>query len=188
MAEKIEEGSVEIIWHPALENDPDALVEELLAAVRRRNVKRLFIDGLEPFRDALVYPERGPLLFNALMNELRALGVTSLFSAELPDLFSARIFVPIDSVSAIIDNIIFLRYVELHSQLYRLISILKMRESDYDPAIREFKISSGGIEVASTFESAEAILTGVARPLPAVQPQHIPAGGATSITGEPFRS
>ncbi|HEY0093926.1 MAG TPA: circadian clock protein KaiC, partial [Archangium sp.] len=43
-------------------------------------------------------------------------------------------------------------------------SILKMRESDYVPALREFSISTQGIDVAETFESAEAILSGQARP------------------------
>jgi circadian clock protein KaiC len=50
--------------------------------------------------------------------------------------------------------------VELRSQLYRLISIMKMRESQYDSGIREFSISDEGIQVADTFESAENILTG----------------------------
>ncbi|HET8843319.1 MAG TPA: hypothetical protein VFN35_17785, partial [Ktedonobacteraceae bacterium] len=40
----------------------------------------------------------------------------------------------------------------------------KMRESDYDPAIREFRITDQGIDVAPTFASAQAILTGVALP------------------------
>ena len=56
-----------------------------------------------------------------------------------------------------------LRQVELRSQLFRLLSILKVRSSDYDSAIREFQISRRGIEVAATFESADDILTGVAR-------------------------
>ena len=47
---------------------------------------------------------------------------------------------------------------------YRLISIIKMRESGYDAAIREFRITDRGIDVAPTFTSAQAILTGVARP------------------------
>jgi len=51
----------------------------------------------------------------------------------------------------------------LHSQLYRLISIMKMREGEYDGAIREFRITDRGIAVEDTFASAEAILTGVAR-------------------------
>jgi circadian clock protein KaiC len=56
--------------------------------------------------------------------------------------------------------------VELRSQLYRMLSVLKMRESPNDPALRLFSITSKGIDVAETFESAEAILTGQARPLP----------------------
>ncbi len=65
---------------------------------------------------------------------------------------------------SLVENIIFLRYVELRSQLFRLISIMKVRESGHDPAIREFRITDGGIDVAATFDSAEAILTGIAHP------------------------
>ena len=39
-------------------------------------------------------------------------------------------------------------------------------ESRYDTSIREFRITDAGLEVASTFESAEAILTGHGRTLP----------------------
>jgi circadian clock protein KaiC len=53
---------------------------------------------------------------------------------------------------------------------------MKMRESGYDPAIREFRITDNGIEVASTFTSAEAILTGIARP--------VATGGAPSLMKE----
>ena len=60
-------------------------------------------------------------------------------------------------------TVILLRYVELRSQLYRLMSVLKMRESVYDTSIREFRITDRGCEVAASFESAEAILTGHAR-------------------------
>ena len=40
-----------------------------------------------------------------------------------------------------------------------------MRESGYDSAIREFRITDQGIDVAPTFNSAQAILTGMARPV-----------------------
>ncbi len=40
--------------------------------------------------------------------------------------------------------------------------MLKTRRSGHDHAIREFAITSHGIEIAATFESAEAILTGIA--------------------------
>jgi circadian clock protein KaiC len=162
----IEDGLIRIIRHPALEHQPDALAEELVDSARAIGARRVFIDGVEVFNDSLVYPERGSLFFTALTNELRELGATTLLAAELPDVFGPRVAFSVPRMASIVDNIIFLRYVQLRSQLYRLISILKMRESTYDPSIREFRINGSGIEVASTFESAEAILTGTARPLP----------------------
>ena len=73
---------------------------------------------------------------------------------------------PPSALSASIENAILLRYVELHSQLHRLLSILKTRESAHDTRIREFAITGRGLEVAATFESAEAVLTGIARLVP----------------------
>jgi circadian clock protein KaiC len=70
---------------------------------------------------------------------------------------------PIAGTSAIAENILFLRYVEWQTRLYRLISIIKVRESIYDPDIREFKITPHGVEIEATFESAEDILSGLAR-------------------------
>ena len=76
--------------------------------------------------------------------------------------------------------------MELESQLYRLISILKMRESDYDPAIREFRITDQGIDVAPTFASAQAILTGVALPSSREeQSKPFPAEAAEVQGGQP---
>lgn len=164
----VEQGTIEVLWQPPLEGVLDRLAERMLDAVQRKRVKRLFIDGINAFELAADYPVRIGSFFSALGNELRALDVTTLLSIELTDLFGPSVKLPFHGISATIENIIFLRYVELRSQLYRLISILKMRESAYDSTIREFKISSGGIEVASTFESAEAILTGLARPIAAV--------------------
>ena len=70
----------------------------------------------------------------------------------------APLDLPIPTLAATVENAILLRYVELRSQLHRLISIVKTRESDYDTSIREFQITASGLEVAPTFDSAEAVL------------------------------
>ena len=159
-------GLVELIRVAPLEHLLDALAERLLTAVRRRGVRRLFVDGLDGLLQAVPQPQRISRFFAALADELQARDVTTLLSVETRNLFGPTVEVPAGGVSELVDNIIFLRYVELRSQLYRLLSILKVRESEYDPALREFRITPHGIEVAATFESAEAILTGLARPLP----------------------
>jgi circadian clock protein KaiC len=125
----------------------------------------VFIDGLGGFVNATVYPERLSRFFAALTNELQVLGATTLITAETRYLFDPAVEVPIAGTSAIVEHIISLRNVELRSQRYRLVCIIKVRESGYDTALREFRITDQGIVVAETFESAEAILTGLARPI-----------------------
>lgn len=156
-------GTIEIIWQPPLEGNLDSLAERLLEAVRRGGVKRLFLDGLSGFEEA-GYPERIGRFLVALNNELRSLGVTSVLTVELLNVISESLNLPAEGVSSSSENIILVRFLELRSQLYRLISIVKMRESSYDSSVREFVITKSGIEVADTFGSAEAILTGAARP------------------------
>ena len=141
---------------------PTLLPADLIAAVRKRGVQRLFIDGLSGFRNALVYPARQQRFFGALFNELRALGVTTVLAEETRDLFGAEVNAPSELV-AMLDNVIFLRHVELRARLRRLVSVVKMREGISDPSLREFSIGKHGIEVSPTFDSAEAILTGIAR-------------------------
>ncbi len=156
-------GQLEALRQPPVEHHLDMLAEELLATIDRRQVRRLVLDGLTAFQEAAAYPERmGPFLA-ALFNALWARNVTTLATAETQGLFNAELDVPITNISAIVENIVFLRHVTLHAQLHRLISLLKMRESGHDSAVREFTITAQGIELAPTAASAEAILSGVAR-------------------------
>ena len=157
----IEQGHLEILWHPPTEDILDSLGNRLVEAVRRRRVSRLVIDGLLAFQEiAADRPHRIGRFLTALANELRVLNVTTFYTAETRNLIGAVIEGPTIGLSTIAENLILLRYVEMRSQLRRLISIVKMRDSDFDSSLREFRITSTGIQLAHTFDSAEAILSG----------------------------
>jgi circadian clock protein KaiC len=157
-------GQVELIWQPPLEHMLDSLAEQLLEKIRERKEprRRLFVDGIEGFRAASVYPDRMPRFLSAFCNQLRTEDVTALITEELA-LFRPEIELPNPELANVVETVILMRYVELRSQLYRLVSVMKMRESQYDTSIREFKITDSGLEVAASFESAESILSGLAR-------------------------
>jgi circadian clock protein KaiC len=176
---QIERGLLGIIWQPALENLLDELTERMLAAVRQRGARRLFVDGFNAFQESAIYPDRIGRYMSALTNELRARDVTTIFTFETPKLFGPTLDVPAAGISEIVDNLIYLRYFELRSQLYRMISVLEARDTAHDTAIREFAITDRGIDVAATFESAEAILTGIGRPS---EPDDRPAGKRSART------
>src|SRR5262249_25294553 len=94
VTEAVERGHVELLREPKRENVLDELAHRLLAAVRERKVKRLFIDGLGGFVESATSPQRVSRFFSCLTNELRALGATTIFTMEVPDIVGPVVRVP----------------------------------------------------------------------------------------------
>ena len=161
----VDAGLIRLDWQPPLEHLMDSLAEQLLEPLRvghQNERRRLFVDGAEGFRAAGVYPDRIPRFLSALTNQLRSMDVTTLITDEL-QLFQRDVILPTPELANVVETVLLLRYVEMRSQIHRLLSIMKMRESHYDTSLREFQIAPGGIDVADSFLSAESILSGLGR-------------------------
>jgi circadian clock protein KaiC len=160
----IEEGCVEVLWQPATEGVLDEACHRLVEAVRRRGVKRLFIDGLEGFERLATDRERLGHIFAAFSNEFRALGVNTVYTSEA-DLIGPVSGLPVSGlplqgVSCIAENIVVMRYVELRAHLHRVIAVLKARDSLTDSAFHRFTITDKGIAIETGSAGAERILAG----------------------------
>lgn len=160
IARHFETGLVQVLWDPPLELSADAWAWRLLEAVRRHRPRRVFIDAITQMQHLITSPERIPAFMQALTNELRALGTTVLFTSEIEAYADDRLAVPVSPPSAAMDNGVLLRHMELNSELRRLISVLKARQSTTDLTIRELLIGDRGIEVTGPFISASGLLTG----------------------------
>ncbi|HWX50233.1 MAG TPA: ATPase domain-containing protein [Roseomonas sp.] len=168
LAGAVGRGEIEILWQPQGENLQDALAHRLLDAIERRGVKRLFLDGLGGFMESSIEPGRLSRFFSVLGNELRARGVTTLYSMETRDVIGPGIEVPMGGISSLVENLIALRFVERHARSRRLLSLVKVRGSEFDPSLREFVIENGrGFSLAGTFDGGEDLLSGFARDRPA---------------------
>lgn len=163
----VRSGQLEMIWQPPVELVLDALAVKILAAIKRRGVHRLLIDGLVGFKESTVHPERINRFFAAFTNELRALEVTTVFTEEMRVLFGPEVETPVKGLSALVENHLFLRQLEWKGELRRVLAILKTRESGHDPSLRELIIGDAGIQLGGRFESTGAVLTDSG--LPAVQ-------------------
>lgn len=161
MRQAADDGTLRILWQAPLELLLDQMAYELLEGVRAHGTRRLFIDGVDGLINAAGRPERVTRFMTALTAELRAMGVTTLLTEELP-VFAQHIDSRNVQASTIIDNVVVLRYVEIESRVSRLVSVLKTHDSGYDPSIREFFIRSEGIEVGESFTRLEGTLTGTA--------------------------
>jgi circadian clock protein KaiC len=159
-------GALHMAWQPTTEGLLDGLGARLLDLVDRHGIKRVLIDSFGGMTRTSSNPARLTPFFSALMGELRARGVLVFATWEIRGLFGPDIDSPSPDLSSIVDNVVILRFVEHESELKRLLSILKVRDSDYDPALVEVVISAHGIELRKAFTNAQAVLSGSASTIP----------------------
>ncbi len=155
-------GVLDFHWQPMTENLLDKLGDRLLDAVARRNVKRLFIDGMGGFVRAAVHPARLVEFFAALTNELRARNVTTVASWEMHNLFGPTVSAPGHEISSMLDNLILVRQVEIRSEIKRVLSVLKVRDCAYQSLLYEIDIGRQGLQLGQPLEPASGVATGVA--------------------------
>ena len=163
LGDHVASGLVRVLWWPPLELSPDAWAWRLLAEVDEHRPRRLLVDAMGDVLRLLADPGRRASFLTALTNALRDRGVTLIYNQEIDELVSPELRVPVPGLSAAMDTAILLRAVELESRLRRLVSVLKVRQSAFDPTIREFAIGATGVEVGEPFR-ASSLLTGTARP------------------------
>ena len=158
----LEAGLVRVLWRAPLETSPDAWAWELLALAEEHRPRRLVVDALSDLNRLFVVPERQAAFAQALTNRLRALGITALFALELDTFAGPELAASVPGVSAAFDSGLLIRTGELRSRLVRLVSVLKMRQSGFDPTIRRCAIGERGIELGEAFGEAAGLLTGEA--------------------------
>ena len=158
--EGIDEGLARVMWHRPIEGVIDEIGDSLFDAVRTLNPARVVIDGMQGFERAADLPERLSDVYSAIAQELERRLVTTLYTTETRGLFESDIHVPINGLSAATQNIILLRHVEHRAAILRALAILKVRDDDYDPAMREIKITDGGIRLLDTFDEASNLMSG----------------------------
>jgi circadian clock protein KaiC len=147
----VEAGKIHLRWERPIEGVLDIIADRLIKQIRETGARRLAIDGLQSLFRTVDFPDRMRAVSAALSERLGGLGVTTLYTLENPELVGAAhgaIRPPIDDLSALSHNVIVLRAVERDGQFDRMLSIMKMRDSDYDPSIRELQITDRGLMLA----------------------------------------
>ncbi|MCO7596742.1 MULTISPECIES: ATPase domain-containing protein [Pseudomonas] len=158
------QGDLELCWQPTTEGLLDQVGARLLERVQALGAQRVVIDSLGAFSRLAVDPARLNAFFRALTGELRARDVSVLLTWEMRDIFGSEITAPAPDLSSIVDNLLLMRFVELDSQLRRMVSILKVRDSHHDPALHELCLGPQGITLRKAFEGASGVLSGTAVP------------------------
>ncbi|MET0218823.1 MAG: circadian clock protein KaiC [Hyphomicrobiaceae bacterium] len=105
--------------------------------------------SLKSFREFLI----------GLITHLKHRGVTALLTTSSSTLSAAESVTEIH-ISTMTDTIIILRYIEISSEMRRGLTVLKMRGSRHERAIREYTIDSTGMKIGAPFKNIHGILGG----------------------------
>jgi len=166
-------GRVRLMILPPYNLEADHVADLLCRDIEERGVRRLVIDSVAELCRGLPAAERQSDFLGALVTYLRGRDVTTYLTLDINTIVGPTLEFAGTPLSVVAENLIVLRFAEYRNQLHRLISVLKMRFSDYDRILREFTITEGrGIDLLGPAPAAAGLLTGIAHPLTEPQSPH----------------
>ena len=130
--------------------------------VQEIGAKRVLVDSLSHFERLSADPVRLRSIVYGFVNALKREGLTAVLTRESATLLGEAGGAD-DALAFLVDSYILLRYVEIESAISKALLVLKMRGSNHDKGIRQFEITSRGIEVRTPFEGREGIMSGSPR-------------------------
>ena len=100
--------------------------------------------------------ERFPAYSRGLLGLLQAAGASLIVTSETAGLGPG--VGPLGGLSFLFQNVVFLRYIELESEIRRAVGVIKMRDSDHYKGLRMVDISSRGFEVGEKIAGLTGLL------------------------------
>ena len=155
-------GKLTILYLRPLDLSVDETMQEIIDAVKRTGAKRLVIDSLAGFELALAPGFRTDFRESLyrMIGALTRTGVTIVSTVELIESFTGLALSPY-SISFLCDDIVRLRYVEIDGQLRKVLMVVKMRSGDHSKEIREYDVTSGGLQIGERPRGYHGLITGV---------------------------
>ncbi|MFP8952197.1 ATPase domain-containing protein [Natrialbaceae archaeon A-arb3/5] len=154
------EGKLSVEAVEPLTLSAEEFAQQVSTRVTESETQMVMIDGVEGYKMALQGDEsRLGRKLHALIRYLKSMDVTVLL-IDSTDQVSGMPSASSASISYIADNVVFLNYVEMDGELRKGIGVLKKRAGDFERTIREFEITSNGIEVGEPLSGVVGILEG----------------------------
>lgn len=151
----------------AFEIGADVVAHHLIAALDRTRARRLVIDSIAELEHAVVESsgaDRVPNYMSALLAALRSRGVTLLALREAPKAVTQYLEISSDALSVVAENVLHLQVVTFRSEVRRVLTVVKMRFSAFDPTLREFRIAPPeSFRVVGPAETGADVLLEIAR-------------------------
>jgi circadian clock protein KaiC len=157
----IKGGRIGVVENHSTDLSIDEILSLVMREIRRLGATRVVIDSLSGFELSVAPTFRDDFRESLarMVAALSSTGVTALMTCELEDRYSDLRFSPYSS-AFMTDAIVVQRYIEVESQLRRLLAVVKVRGSNHSHELREFTIDETGIQIGDTLPNEEGLLGG----------------------------
>jgi circadian clock protein KaiC len=161
IADLIESGRIGVVDTQAPDLSVDEIANLLITEIRRLKASRVVIDSLSGFELALAPTFRDDFResLSRLVSALASTGASVLMTCELEDRYTDLRFSPYGT-AFMTDSIIVQRYIEVDSQLQRVLAVVKVRASEHSNELRLFQIDDAGIRIGAMVTGREGLLGG----------------------------
>lgn len=154
----VDSGALQLTQIDPAELSPGEFASRVRHAVERDGVRFLAIDSLNAFLQAMPGEKFLLLQMHEMLSYLNQQGViTMLILGQHGMVGDVRSDVDLSYLS---DTIFLFRYFEARGHLLKACSIVKSRVTPHQASIREFRLTSQGLEVGEPLDDFEGVLTG----------------------------
>lgn len=157
----IDNGLLSLQQVDPAEMSPGEFTARVREAVEQQSVKFLCIDSLNAYLQAMPGEKYLLLQMHELLNYLNQLGViTFMVLGQHGFIGDTRAEIDLSYLS---DAILLFRFFESRGQILTAVSAVKSRTQAHERTIREFRLSSKGLQVGEALEGFEGVMTGLPR-------------------------
>jgi circadian clock protein KaiC len=156
----IDSGHISIRQVDPGELSPGELVNDIRVAVTEKHASVVVIDSLNGYLNAMPNERFLIVQLHELLTYLGQAGVATLLIGAQHGLIGMQMQTPVDA-SYLADAVVLLRYFEANGEVRQAISVMKKRGGAHERAIRDFSMSSTGLNVGPPLRQFRGILTGV---------------------------
>lgn len=156
-----QQGSLRVMF-----TSPQVFIDQLQepggefdSVVAEHEIQRAMVDSINLISQAVSDSTKLRQVIYSFLNGIKRFGVTAIITQE-DSTITGELSPTKFGLSYIVDTVIQLRYVEIKSEMHKALLVLKMRASNHDKSIREFEVTSNGIQIKLLFEDREGILRG----------------------------
>ena len=166
LKEALRSNQIRLLTFSPVELNPDEVSTLIMQLVEAYGIQRVVIDGVLELEIVCRPDGRSRNYTTALDTYFKGRNVSCLYTYTISKLIGAELDLSDTVFTVLAENLLLLRQVAYASRLYRLVSVLKMRDSTYDMSIREFTIdNSVGIKVLEPGESDKSLIEHLASDL-----------------------